>query len=50
MRDGRAEVRNVTHSSLTFDHRVLDGAYAVRFTSRVIETLHDTKRLLAGVL
>jgi len=50
VRDGRVEVRDVTYLSLTFDHRVLDGAYAARFTSRAIETLQDTKRLLAEVL
>jgi 2-oxoglutarate dehydrogenase complex dihydrolipoamide succinyltransferase (E2) component len=50
VRDGRVEVRNVSYLSLSFDHRVLDGAYAARFTSRVIETIQDTKKLLAEVL
>lgn len=50
VRDGRVEVRDITYLSLTFDHRVLDGAYAARFTCRVIETLQDTKKLLAEVL
>jgi 2-oxoglutarate dehydrogenase complex dihydrolipoamide succinyltransferase (E2) component len=50
VRDGRVEMRDITYLSLTFDHRVLDGAYAARFTSRVIETLQDTKKLLAEVL
>ena len=49
VRDGRVEVRDITYLSLSFDHRVLDGAYAARFTSRVIETLQDTKKLLAEV-
>ncbi|MGD0477769.1 MAG: 2-oxo acid dehydrogenase subunit E2 [Nitrososphaerales archaeon] len=35
---------------MTFDHRVLDGAYAARFTSGVIETIQDTKKLLAEVV
>ncbi|MBI3840542.1 MAG: 2-oxo acid dehydrogenase subunit E2 [Thaumarchaeota archaeon] len=50
VREGRIEVRDTTYLSLSFDHRVLDGAYAARFTSRVIETIQDTKKLLAEVL
>ncbi|MGP8125546.1 MAG: dihydrolipoamide acetyltransferase family protein [Nitrososphaerales archaeon] len=50
VRDGKVEVRETTYLSLTFDHRVLDGAYAARFTSRVIAILQDTKKLLAEVL
>ncbi|MDA4119143.1 MAG: 2-oxo acid dehydrogenase subunit E2 [Thaumarchaeota archaeon] len=50
VRDGKIEIRDITYLSLTFDHRVVDGAYAARFTSRVIETIQDTKRLLSEVL
>jgi pyruvate dehydrogenase E2 component (dihydrolipoamide acetyltransferase) len=50
VREGKVEIRDATYLSLSFDHRVLDGAYAARFTSRVIETIQDTKRLLAEVL
>jgi len=50
VRDGKVEIRDTTYLSLTFDHRVVDGAYAARFTSRVIETIQDTKRLLSEVL
>jgi pyruvate dehydrogenase E2 component (dihydrolipoamide acetyltransferase) len=50
VRDGRIEVRDMTYLSLSFDHRVLDGAYAARFTARVIGTLQDTKKLLSEVL
>ena len=50
VRGGRIELRDLTYLSLSFDHRVFDGAYAARFTSRVIETLQDTKKLLAEVL
>ena len=50
VRDGRIEIRDTTYLSLSFDHRVMDGAYAARFTSRLIETIQDTKRLLAEVL
>ena len=49
-RDGKVEIRDTTYFSLSFDHRVVDGAYAARFTTRVIETVQDTKRLLAEVL
>ncbi|MDG6917242.1 MAG: 2-oxo acid dehydrogenase subunit E2 [Nitrososphaerota archaeon] len=48
--DGKIEVRDTTFLSLSFDHRVMDGAYAARFTSRLIETIQDTKKLLAEVL
>ena len=50
VRDGRIEVRDTTYLSLSFDHRVMDGAYAARFTSFVIDTIQDTKKLLAEVL
>jgi len=50
VRDGRVEIRDTTYFSLSFDHRVVDGAYAARFTSRVIETVQDAKRLLSEVL
>ncbi|HKT21776.1 MAG TPA: dihydrolipoamide acetyltransferase family protein [Nitrososphaerales archaeon] len=50
VRDGKIEVRDTTYLSLSFDHRVFDGAYAARFTVRVIETIQDTKKLLAEVL
>jgi pyruvate dehydrogenase E2 component (dihydrolipoamide acetyltransferase) len=50
VRDGKIEIRDTTYFSLSFDHRVMDGAYAARFTSRLIETIQDTKKLLAEVL
>ena len=50
VRDGRVEIRDTTYLSLSFDHRVVDGAYAARFTSRVIDTIQDTKKLLSEVL
>lgn len=50
VRDGKIEIRDTTYLSLSFDHRVLDGAYAARFTARVIDTIQDTKKLLAEVL
>ena len=50
VRDGKVEIRDTTYFSLSFDHRVIDGAYAARFTSRVIENIQDTKKLLSEVL
>jgi pyruvate dehydrogenase E2 component (dihydrolipoamide acetyltransferase) len=50
VRDARVEIRDMTYLSLSFDHRVFDGAYAARFTARLIETLQDTRKLLSEVL
>ena len=50
VRDDKIEIRDTTYFSLSFDHRVFDGAYAARFTSRLMETIQDTKKLLAEVL
>ena len=50
VREDKVEIRDTTYLSLSFDHRVFDGAYAARFTSRVVETIQDTKKLLAEVL
>lgn len=50
VRDGKVEIRDTTYFSLSFDHRVVDGAYAARFTSRLIDTVQDTKKLLSEVL
>ncbi len=50
VRNGAIEVRDMMYLSLSFDHRVFDGAYAARFTSRVIEIIQDTKKLLSEVL
>lgn len=45
VREGKVEVRDMMYLSLSFDHRVFDGAYAARFTSRVIETMQDPQKL-----
>jgi len=50
VRNGLVEVRDMTYLSLTFDHRIIDGAYAARFLARVIDILQDSKKLLAEVL
>ncbi len=38
--------RNVLTLSLSFDHRVVDGAQGARFTNRVKELLEDPKLLV----
>ncbi len=39
--EGRVEIRKVLPVSLTFDHRVVDGAEAVRFTNAIRDYLED---------
>ena len=44
--DGKIEVRKMLPLSLSFDHRVVDGAEAVRFMNTVIEFLEDPGLIL----
>jgi pyruvate dehydrogenase E2 component (dihydrolipoamide acetyltransferase) len=44
--EGRIEIRKVLPLSLSFDHRVVDGAEAVRFMRAVIELLEDPGLIL----
>jgi len=44
--DGKIEIRKVLPLSLSFDHRVVDGAEAVRFMNTVIEFLEDPGMIL----
>ncbi|WP_047981754.1 dihydrolipoamide acetyltransferase family protein [Ornithinibacillus contaminans] len=39
-------VRSIMTLSLSFDHRIIDGADAVMFTNRVIELIEEPKKLL----
>ena len=50
VRDGKIEIRDVMYLSLSFDHRILDGAYAARFVNKVIGVIQDPKLLLAEIL
>jgi 2-oxoisovalerate dehydrogenase E2 component (dihydrolipoyl transacylase) len=50
VREDRVEVRYMMYLSLSFDHRIIDGAYAARFTTRLVEILQDKKRLMAEIL
>ncbi len=45
--DGQVVVRPLMPFSLTFDHRVMDGAPAIRFAGRFVELLADPEVLLA---
>ncbi|MBE3591325.1 MAG: 2-oxo acid dehydrogenase subunit E2, partial [Firmicutes bacterium] len=44
--EGRVEVRDMVYVSLSFDHRVLDGAEAARFTNDLAEILSRPAALL----
>lgn len=44
--DGKIEVRRILPLSLSFDHRVVDGAEAIRFMNTVIELLQDPGLIL----
>ena len=46
VREGKIEIRKILHLSLSFDHRVVDGAEAVRFLNTVIERLEDPNLIL----
>lgn len=50
VRDGKVEVRDMMYLSLSFDHRVFDGAYGAKFMNRVIEILQDPKKMLSEIL
>ena len=41
VRDGQVVARPMMHLAVAFDHRVIDGVYAVRFLRRLIEYLED---------
>lgn len=45
--DGEVEPRKILPLSLTFDHRVADGAQAARFANELIKHLEDPELLLA---
>ena len=45
-RDGQFAPRLMLPLSLSYDHRVIDGATAARFTSHLVEVLADLRRVL----
>jgi pyruvate dehydrogenase E2 component (dihydrolipoamide acetyltransferase) len=46
VKEGKVEIRKVLPLSLSFDHRVVDGAEAVRFMNTVIQFLEDPGLIL----
>jgi pyruvate dehydrogenase E2 component (dihydrolipoamide acetyltransferase) len=46
VKEGKIEIRKVLPLSLSFDHRVVDGAEAVRFMNTVIQFLEDPGLIL----
>ena len=44
--DGEVKIRKVIHLSLTFDHRVLDGAEGQRFLNTLVKYLEDPEIIL----
>jgi pyruvate dehydrogenase E2 component (dihydrolipoamide acetyltransferase) len=49
VRDGQVVVRTILPLTLSFDHRVLDGAEAARFTNFIIGLLEDPMRMLVDM-
>ncbi|MFW2405884.1 MAG: 2-oxoglutarate dehydrogenase complex dihydrolipoyllysine-residue succinyltransferase [Gammaproteobacteria bacterium] len=47
--DGEIEIRPMMYIALTYDHRIIDGAEAVRFLVTIKESLEDPGRLLLQV-
>lgn len=44
--DGEIKPRNTVKLSLSYDHRVVDGADAARFMNRIVENLEDPQEML----
>lgn len=47
--NGQVEIRPIMYVALTYDHRLIDGAEAVRFLYTIKERIEDPSRLLIGV-
>lgn len=50
VRDGQIVIRPIMTFGLSFDHRVIDGGYAVQFLRKLIEYLEDPQGWLIGVM
>lgn len=46
VRDGEIVIRKMAYLALSFDHRLIDGGLATRFTNRVIELLSNPMQLM----
>ena len=49
VRDGKVEVRMMTPIALSYDHRVIDGGSAARFTVDLLAAFHDFKEELVKI-
>ena len=47
--NGSVEIRPIMYVALTYDHRIIDGAEAVRFLVNIKELIEDPRRLLIGI-
>lgn len=50
VREGKIVIRHMMTVSLTFDHRIVDGAQAVRFANEVLQHLEDPGLFLLDVI
>lgn len=50
VKDGKIVIRHMMTVSLTFDHRIVDGAQAVRFTNEILQHLEDPGLFLLDVI
>ncbi len=50
VKDGKIVVRHMMTISLTFDHRIVDGAQAVRFANEILQHLEDPGLFLLDVI
>jgi pyruvate/2-oxoglutarate dehydrogenase complex dihydrolipoamide acyltransferase (E2) component len=50
VRDGQIVIRPIMNFGLSFDHRVIDGAYAVQFLRLMIEYLEEPDKWLLDVI
>jgi len=50
VRDGEIVIRPILNFGLSFDHRVVDGGYAVQFLRRMIEYLEEPDSWVLGVV
>jgi len=46
--DGKIEIRKMLPMSLSFDHRIIDGALAAKFVNEIKRHLEDPDALLMG--
>ncbi|MEK7298677.1 MAG: 2-oxoglutarate dehydrogenase complex dihydrolipoyllysine-residue succinyltransferase, partial [Candidatus Margulisiibacteriota bacterium] len=47
--DGQVVVRPIMYGAVTYDHRIIDGAEAVRFLVKIKSLIEDPTRLLIGL-